>query len=483
MNRTTRRRHLVLAVGLGLITAVSATADPRPATVSPGATDGPAALAARCAPFSWTASPDAAGYELEVWGGAQETVAPDELVLREVLEGQVTAWQPSLDRCLDEGSYRWRVRDRARPGAGLGAGGWSPFRRFTVRGGFLAAADGIERPSRWERERIGISGEDSSPELEDTLRRSLVAASLTSSKAGLRAVRTESSGAAVGATGTTTGSGAGVVGANFGNGADVVLGGDAGDSGDQGYLLSDAPGLLQLQSMKGLELRASGLTVRNGATEVFRLDAAGKVTAASFDGDGSGLTGVVASQLACSGCVAANGEIADGSLAGFDLAGLTGADVAGNAIGSAHVSDGQVGGGEFAGGAIGGVDIDDDAVGASEIATGAVGASEIASGAVRSSEISDGAIRAPELGAVFRVKVACNGECDGTGESYRAVCDAVRPGSQPIGVDCSSFREYLAPLLGTFACGGDSQCFEAAYDLGCVDVLGNKDAIVLCLDD
>lgn len=97
---------------LPLVTLVAdiASAGVTPIAVSPARSGGIARVEARCPTFSWSADLGARGHELVVYrlGRGDE---PKELVLRQEFEGAVSAWTPSLERCLQRGiRYAWSIR-------------------------------------------------------------------------------------------------------------------------------------------------------------------------------------------------------------------------------------------------------------------------------------------------------------------------------------------------------------------------------------
>lgn len=111
-----------------VVSTTHATGPEAPITVSPGNRTTLALVEARCPTFSWGAVAGAEAYELVVY----ELGNPDEeaqAVLREAFHGSVSAWTPSLERCLKRGArYAWSVRtDRT-----LEPGRWSEPSLFQV---------------------------------------------------------------------------------------------------------------------------------------------------------------------------------------------------------------------------------------------------------------------------------------------------------------------------------------------------------------
>ena len=100
---------LILTV-LVLTVTTAARAREIPVTVSPGSPTEVVVVESRCPTFSWSAVPEAKGYELVVYrlAGGSEAAAP--AILRTVPAG-VSSWTPSLKECLIKGKgYAWSIR-------------------------------------------------------------------------------------------------------------------------------------------------------------------------------------------------------------------------------------------------------------------------------------------------------------------------------------------------------------------------------------
>ena len=100
-----KKLFVLLVVGLGSTHGSFATTVP--VTVSPGGAEALAPVESRCPTFSWSATSGAKGYELVVYR-IGEHGEPQEAVLKELFQGAVTGWTPSLDQCLQRGErYAW----------------------------------------------------------------------------------------------------------------------------------------------------------------------------------------------------------------------------------------------------------------------------------------------------------------------------------------------------------------------------------------
>ena len=125
------KRTMVLVFATVVLWVGVASAGQAPQAVSPGDPEELALVEARCPTFSWAAVEDAESYDLVVYG-VEGKGADTEPVLMETLAGGVTAWTPSLDRCLERsGRYAWSVRAKGPQGIT----DWSPAALFQVASG------------------------------------------------------------------------------------------------------------------------------------------------------------------------------------------------------------------------------------------------------------------------------------------------------------------------------------------------------------
>ncbi len=144
-------KRLLLCSAVALCVAAGAWAG-GPVAVSPGAEARFLGVASACPTFSWTAVPEATGYELVVYAmpeaeGVPGWAEPDlEMApaIRATVPAGALSWTPPSESCLElAGSYAWSVR-------ALGdaeAGGWSEGKLFKVDSGAVVAgiAGALER--------------------------------------------------------------------------------------------------------------------------------------------------------------------------------------------------------------------------------------------------------------------------------------------------------------------------------------------------
>ncbi len=260
---------LLLAGGAALATPASG-----PVAVSPGSVQEAMPIGEVCPTFSWTEVESAGGYELVVWrlsAGAEES-AEFETAIAEKLPGGALGWTPSLGRCLARGGrYAWAVRAIG----GDGVGEWSDPALFIVAAGpteavfqealaivrrYLAAS-GAAAASRGREAGEDLSEAPAAPERGRRPAIGVVSArgadgkALATAPAAIHAEPSATSGEVVGVRGVVNSSG----------GAAGVFNNTAG-----GKILS-------------------GL---NDGSEVLNVNGSGDVSATSFSGDGSGLTGL-----------------------------------------------------------------------------------------------------------------------------------------------------------------------------------------------
>jgi hypothetical protein len=133
------------------------------------------------------------------------------------------------------------------------------------------------------------------------------------------------------------------------------------------------------------------LQMRSSASlTVFRLDSEGDVSATSFTGDGSGLTGIAADDVECPGCVETD-DLAD--------AAVTAMKIATGAVTATRIADGSVTGSKISASAVTGDKIADGAIDTADLANGAVTGAKIAVGAITSATIMDGSVTEADLAA------------------------------------------------------------------------------------
>lgn len=314
--------HIRLTLILGTIPVIGAPGWAEvgaPEAVSPGSERRFSAIESRCPTFSWSAVEGAEGYEL-VALEAESTRVPGEATgegpaLRVALPGTALSWTPALHRCLEPGRrYAWSVRTRS--AAGGVTGPWSDPRLFAVvpeptteevRRALAAtrAGQGLSDPAHQGAGPVGPGVSETTGEgktgkprkrrlepLPDSIRKGVPQLALSSADVtGIRAKSSPTPGIAFGVHGlsNSTGTGsAGVVGQSTATaGATAgVIGQVASAGGTAGLFDNTAGGPI----LRGL---SSGV-------EVFSVAGTGGVSATSFSGDGSGLTGVNASTLGSS---------------------------------------------------------------------------------------------------------------------------------------------------------------------------------------
>jgi hypothetical protein len=446
--------------------------------------------------FSWSLLGGAAAYELVVLPIPRDGEEVVEPLIRKRFPGTVTSWAaPAQGVLLPGDAYAWYVRGLFAGGDGNEvAGDWSRGRLFRPSPAPLLAV--IEPAPRRPAERTIVAATRApavasraaataadpaaAPTPAGPGAGRIASALLATAAAAVGATVSDTSGEASGIVGVThSPDGAGIVAASLGVGVDLVLSGDPTDATDLGYLRSEVPGDLVLESGSGVEIEIAdgrSLVVEDAGTPLLTVNLSG-ATAAAFAGDGGELTEVTAAGIACVGCVGGGSvsnsvtgaDVEDGSLGGVDVFLLTDLDVGG--LTGADISDGTITDTQLAAGSIGSAHLAANSVGSSEIATGAVG----------TAEIENGSLRGEDLGTIRVVMVECNGEC--TDSTLGQIC-ALAPGSRPIGVTC----DEVDPFSPGGTCGGDNQCLtlevtaSSVLEDYCADV-GGVDALVFCLDD
>ena len=258
--------------------------------------------------------------------------------------------------------------------------------------------------------------------------------------------------------------GAGVVAAGADLGVDLVLDGSTNAQTDT------------LLSQSGIDRRSASaetFTIENSGGGGLNVAIAGAVTADSFAGEGSGLTGVTVDDIECAGCVGTDDLALDSITGGNVVAGsLTGSDILDNSITSSDIGTNAVQSSEIA----------SLAVGNSELAPSAVTSSKIATNAVDSRTIGTNAVRAPELATIRVVSVECGSSC--VESTLGLVCG---PGFEAIGVDCDAIDSDSV----TVPCGGNNRCSRQNLSNSsplsnfCLGITGTNgaDAHVFCIPE
>lgn len=245
-----------------------------------------------CPTFSWSAPEGDGAIELVVLAG--DPAAPDgaEPVLRRTFPARTSSFTPELGVCLEAGrSYAWAVRARAPEGPGE----WSEAAWFLVPtlGGELDGAEPVATtvPERDDRA-VAARSESGSPP-GGTTRPDEPAAD--SGERIARGTPPPPDAVAVrGAVADAVGLTAGVHGISASTDA-----GSAGLLGESTAVSGEVHGVAaRVQSPAGIagvfdnDGGGDVLLGRSSGGEVFRVDGDGDVTATSFAGDGSALTGI-----------------------------------------------------------------------------------------------------------------------------------------------------------------------------------------------
>ena len=510
------RRSALAVIVTTLLSGTIVLGQLSPTTVSPGQLDSYGLVRGSCPTFSWSLLPGASHYEVEVFRLDQSSGEPQGAsVSSQSFEGTVSSWTPDAQDCLDAGeAYAWFVRATVdgQPGD------WSQPRLLEVSSvpsgeeiaaarevleRFLSSGD-VDAPHVQAEAgiaRLGASARSTRPasaasRAVDPALFGLTLAGSLGGSAAIRGQNTDVSGDANGVVGISSSpDGAGVVAAGAGVGVDLVLDGSTSVQTDT------------LLSQSGIDRPSAApetFTIENSGGGGLALNVAGAVTADSFVGDGSALTGVSVDDIECAGCVGAtdlgpdsvtganiqtgsisSSDVADSSISGVDIldSSISGIDILDSSITSADIGSSAVGPSEIATNAVGSSEIASNAVGSSEIASNAVNSSEIASSAVGASEIASSAVGRSELKSIKVVSVECNGLCTDTASTLGLICGS---GYSAIAVDCDEVDDD--DNEATFSCGGNNVCASHFVDdndrLGafCFDQPG-WDAQVYCLRD
>ncbi len=302
------RTMLAVAGVISLAVASGSWAAPAPVSVAPGTIERPVAVD-RCPTFHWGIATEARSFELTVYALPPEGRLQPETALEEILHlslpGAARGWTPPLELCFADGLYAWSIRaldDR-------GAGDWSEARLFRVTAAFggdeVVRALEVVRAFLEAGGSLGALAGSGAPELTappptaGAIGPPAAGSPLPSLLAnpdatGLDAEAEPTTGVVFGVRGTSASSGTGSAG--------VVARSTAG-AGDVAGLHAQTASAAGAAGI--FDNTAGGDLIRGqvGGSELFRVEGDGDVVATAFSGDGSALTGVVAEDLDCTGCV------------------------------------------------------------------------------------------------------------------------------------------------------------------------------------
>ncbi len=309
-----KRGTPVVVLGLVHFGAVLLPAETHgPVAVSPGDPGGFTSIAGQCPTFSWGFSEKADSFDIIVYrvtgdrsGGSQPIVATN-------VPGSADSWTPSLDRCLEAGErYAWSVGAVSRTSVTR----WSLPSLFQVtarpnedelrsalaivRAYVRKPADQVVNPGQTPAPTREPRAQGRPPFSDPPAVPEFIA---TPDKVGVQSEVADGTGITFGVHGLSYSeddNSAGVVGeSTAGVGNTIGVAGQVASAfGAAGVFNNVAGGDI----LRGL----------NDGVELFSLDSAGIVTAAGFDGDGSGLTSVTAVSLAADGTNRTTGEFAAG---------------------------------------------------------------------------------------------------------------------------------------------------------------------------
>lgn len=306
-----------------------------PEPVSPGAVDTLARVGSGCPSFSWGGVESARRYEIVVYR-VDKGAHGREPLLRQDIPGSALSWTPPLGRCLEPGGrYAWSVR-AARSNDTVSE--WAAAHLFEVVA--VPTADEVRRAVETLSAylgALGAAGRERASAVDPPARRLATQpgpagdpaprALAAPAETALRAAALATSGVVFGAHGISpsTGDGSvGVAGESTGTSGDTagVYGQAASASGSAGVFDNTAAGDI----LRGLA----------GGVEVFTVDGAGGVTAATYAGDGSALTGVPPAAHSHDGSDVSSGTVAEPRI---DAAIARDVEVAASVAAAAHVDE------------------------------------------------------------------------------------------------------------------------------------------------
>jgi hypothetical protein len=369
-----------------------------PDGVSPGAVDRIAEIEGRCPTFSWGSVAGARWYELEVFrlGEEGEEMEP---VLRQSFAGSASSWTPSLDLCLELGGrYAWWVRAEGEKGPGE----WSDPLWFTVS--LRVTETEFREALEMVRAYLAAAGEPY-PQAEDGPRQELKsggppAVAQSSSGSPAKALPTSVPTAIKGMASGTSGMTFGVHGISVStsNGSAGVVGQSTAGSGVThgvvGHVQSSAGVAGVFDNTAGGQI----LGGYNNGSEVFSVAGTGAVSAASFAGDGAGLTDVVATDLSCTDCVDGS-EIATGAVGTSEVGdnSLTAGDLGPDSVGSSEIADNSVTVDDLGPNSVGTSEVVDSSLTASDLAPSSVGTSEVEDNSLTASDLAPNSVGSSEV--------------------------------------------------------------------------------------
>jgi len=391
----------LLISGVALSLAAS-----EPTTLSPGETDRYAVSENPCPLFSWAATDEAEDYELRIMPA--EADKGNTPVFQVRLPGGSRAWQPPLGNCLEYGGkYNWSIRELS--------GSWGRPLLFQIvqQPSAAAVSNATEVLETWLKAKGSEFEESLKARVGDPLPTFTIAPDVT----GI----------------STTGSTSGGPQVSFGVHAvePSAVQDSAGAVGESLSATGNVGGVIgQVASPDGIaavfENNGGGsiLEARTPSSVGLTIDNIGNVFAFSYEGKGTGLTGVM--DLACSACVDGSEIVdfaVDSSLLADNSVGFT--KIATGAVSTGKFALGAVEAEAIASGAVTAVKISEDAVTFSKLADGAVGSSEIASNAVTGVHFRDGTLVRSNFQGAEKKVYSIHSDCPDTGKAtLQAQCNS-----------------------------------------------------------